>query len=117
MRPRSRQAAGLRERRRGDLEDVEAASQVQQELRVETGADLAGEDEVGSVLVADEQSAKADARPLRVGEPSDNELLRRLALHLQPVLRAAMLVGRTAPFRDHPFPTLTPGEVPRCLMI
>ena len=64
-------------------------------------------------VVADEQRAEADARALRIGEAADDELLRRLALHLQPVLRAAMLVRRAAPLGDHAFPALAPGALPR----
>ncbi len=41
------------------------------------GADLAGEDEVVALEVADEQRAESDARALRVGEAADDEVLRR----------------------------------------
>ena len=46
VRAHARQPVGLRERRRRDLERVEPRAQVEQELGVEAGADLAGEDEV-----------------------------------------------------------------------
>ena len=95
VRAQARQPDGLGERRLRDLERIEPRAQVQQQLRVEARADLPGEDEVGrpSLEVADQQRAQADAGSLRIGEPADHELLRRLALHLQPVRRAAVLVA------------------------
>ena len=62
-----------------DLERVEPRSQIQQQLRVEAGADLSGEHEIVAVVVADEQRAEADAGALRIGESADDELLRRFA--------------------------------------
>ena len=103
----------LRERRRGDLERVEPRAQVEQQLRVEARADLAGEHEVVALEVADEQRAQADARALRIGEAADDELLARLALHLQPVRRAAVLVGRVAPLGDDALPALGARALPR----
>ena len=96
---------------------VEPRSQIQQELCVEAGADLPGKHEIAAFVVADEQRAQADARALRIGEPAHDELLRRLALHLQPVLRAAMLVRRASPLGDHAFPALAPGALPRFLVV
>ena len=66
-----------------------------------------------AVVVADEQGAETDARTLRIGEPAHDELLRRLALHLQPVLRAAVLVRRAAALGDHAFPSFAAGALPR----
>ena len=74
------------------LDRVETVSKVEQHLRVEAGADLSGKHQIGPVVVADEQRAEPDARALWIGEAADDEFLRELALHLQPVLRAAMLV-------------------------
>ena len=91
--------------------------QIQQEPGVEAGADFSGKDEIAAFVVADEQRAKADARALRIGEPADDEFLRHLALHLQPVFRAAMLVRRASPFGDHAFPALAPGALPRLLVV
>ena len=96
---------------------IEARAQVEQQLRVEAGADLAGKHEVLAFVVADEQRAEADARALRIGKAADDELLRRLALHLQPVLRAAMLVRRAAAFRDHAFPAFAPRAFPRLVVV
>src|SRR5687767_4637050 len=101
-------ALGLRERRLRDFERVEPRAQVEQQLCVETGADLAGKDEVLSFVIADEQGAEADARALRIGEPADYELLRRLAFHLEPQRRAPLLVGRAAALGDDAFPSF-PG--------
>ena len=50
--------------------------------------------------------------PLRIGEAADDELLRRLALHLQPVLRATMLVLGVAPLGDDAFPPFAAGALP-----
>jgi hypothetical protein len=44
-----------------DLEGVKALSEIEQQLRVEAGADLAGEHEVVAIVVADEQRPEADA--------------------------------------------------------
>ena len=96
-----------------DLERVEPRAQLEQQLRVEAGADLAGEDEVVAVVVADEQRAEADARALRIGEAADDELLRRLALHLQPVRRAAMLVRSSRGAWRSRLPSLRGTRAPR----
>ena len=64
---------------------VQPVAQLEQQLGVEPGADLAREHEIVALEVADEQCAQADAAALRIGEPADDELLRRLAFHLQPV--------------------------------
>src|SRR5690242_8084764 len=94
VRAHPRQASRLREWRRRDLQRIELRAQLTQKLRVEAGADFTGEDEVVALVVADEQRAESDASALRVGEAADDELLRRLALHLEPVRRAPMLVRR-----------------------
>ena len=96
---------------------VEPRAQIEQELRVEAGADLSGKHEIAAFVVADEQRAETDARALRIGEPADDELLRRFALHLQPVLRAAMFVRRAAPLGDHAFPAFAPRALPRLLVV
>ena len=59
-----------------DLQRVEPRAQLEQQLGVEAGADLSREDQVVAVVVADEQRAEADARPLRIGEAADHQLLR-----------------------------------------
>ena len=117
VRAQARQPDGLGERRLRDLERVQPRAQIEQQLRVEAGADLAGEDEVVPLEVADEQRAQADARALRIGEPADHELLRRLALHLQPVRRAAVLVRRVAPLRDDALPALAARALPRLRIV
>ncbi len=100
-----------------NLDRVEPPAQVEQQLRIEAGADLSREHQVRPVVVADQQRAEADARALRIGESADDELLRRLAFHLQPVLRAAVFVGRAAPFGDHAFPSLAPRALPRLRVV
>src|SRR5207253_4231278 len=99
------------------LDSIEPRAQIEQQLRVEAGADLAGEHEFVLLEIPDEQRAEADAPPLRIGEAADDELLRRLAFHLQPVRRAAVLVGRAAPLRDHAFPALATGAFPRLRLV
>src|SRR2546428_223587 len=84
----------FREGRLRDFEFVQPRAQVQQELRVETGADFAGKDEIIPIEVPHEQRAETDAAALRIRESADDKLLRSLALHLQPVRRAAMLAAR-----------------------
>ena len=84
---------GLGERGFGDLDGIEARAQFQQQFRVEPGADLAGEYEIVLLEISDKQGAQADPPALRIGESADHQLLRRLAFHLQPVGRAAMLVS------------------------
>ena len=67
--------------------------------------------------VADQQRAEADASALRIGEAADDELLRRLAFHLQPVRRAAVLVRRVAPLGDDAFPALAARALPRLRIV
>src|SRR5687767_10925397 len=92
MRAQARQADGLRERRLCHFECVETPPQIEQELGVETGADLAREHEVVAIVVTDQQGAQADAGALRIGESADHQLLRALDLELEPLLRAAVFV-------------------------
>src|SRR5438128_6168687 len=77
MRAQARQSFASGERRLLDLETIEPRAQVEQQLRVEPGADLAGEDEIVLIEVADEERAQTGARALRIGEAADYELLRR----------------------------------------
>jgi hypothetical protein len=67
--------------------------------------------------VADQQRAEPDPRALRIGEAADDEVLGRLALHLEPMRRSAVLVRRVAPLRDHPFPALGLGRLPRLRIV
>ena len=97
----------------GSSQRVEPRAQVEQQRRVEAGADLAGEHEVVALEVADEQRAEAHARALRIGESADHQFLRRLALHLEPGLRAAVFVRRVAALGDHAFPSLAARPLPR----
>src|SRR5207248_10939946 len=113
----ARQSAALRERRLRDLGAIEARAQLAQEPGVEPGAHLAGEDEVVAGEVADQERPQSDAAALGVGEAADDKLLRRLALHLQPVGRAAVLVRRVATLRNHPFPPLLARALPRLALV
>ena len=75
-----------------------------------------GVDEVVALVISDEQGTKADARPLRIRKTAHDELLRCLALHLEPVLRSPVLVRRAAPLGDDAFPALAGGAFPRVLV-
>src|SRR5260370_16019118 len=101
MRAQARQPLGFGEGRLCDLERVQLPAEIEEQLRVEAGADLPGKHKVIALEVTDEQGAQADPSTLRIREPTSHELLRRLALHFQPVRRSAMLVWRTAALRDH----------------
>src|SRR5215471_3692495 len=80
-----RQSLGSGERRRRHLDAIEARSQIAQQLRVESRTDFAGEGEIVTVEVPDQQRAEADAGALWIGEAADDQLLGGLALHLEPV--------------------------------
>jgi hypothetical protein len=68
-------------------------AQIEQKLRIEAGADFAGEDKVVPFVITNQESAQACAFALRFGEAADHELLGQFAFHLQPVWRAALLVN------------------------
>src|SRR6188508_1651373 len=104
--PDTRQARRLGEGRLRDLERIQPGAELQQQLRVETRADLAGKHEVVLIVMSNQQGTETLPSALRIGESSDDELLRRLAFHLQPVGRAAVLVAGVAPLGDDAFPTL-----------
>jgi hypothetical protein len=56
-----------------------------EQLLVEAGPDLAGEDQLVAAVVAEQQGAEAVPGPLGVGVPADHQLLLVGALELQPV--------------------------------
>ena len=91
-------AAG--ERRVVLLDALHPGVQIAQRRAVEAGADLAGVDEVGAVVVADQQRAERDAAALRRGETADDEFLVADALELEPVAGAAAAVRRIGPLGD-----------------
>src|SRR5215813_473568 len=115
--PAPRQALATGERRLLSRKSVEAFSQIEQKLRIEAGANLAGKGEVVAVVASDEQRAEADAGSLRIGESADDEFLRRFDLHLEPVLRASMFVWRATPLRDHAFPAFASCAIPRLCLV
>src|SRR5437762_14122968 len=67
VRPQLRQPLRSRERRLGNLDAVESRAQLEQQLGVESRADLAGVDEVVSIIVPDEQRAER-SEERRVGK-------------------------------------------------
>src|SRR5438477_2567501 len=111
MRAKARQPRATRERRCRNLQPVQARAQLQEELGVEAGADLAREDEALPFEVAHQQRAQSDARASWLGEPTNDQLLPHLALHLQPVRRPAMLVAGVASLGDDALPTFTGGAL------
>jgi hypothetical protein len=88
----ARQSFGLRKGRLWDLELVQPSTKLQQQFRVEAGADFAREDEIIPIEVAYEQRAETDPAALWIRESANDKFLSGLALHLQTVRRAAMLV-------------------------
>src|SRR5688500_5376104 len=113
VRTQARQADRPGERRCRDLEGVQPGPQIQQQLRIEAGAHFPGKYQVGTLEIADEQRAETDARTLGIGETPDHEVLHGFAFHFEPVWRTAVLVGRTAALRDHPFPPFARDALPR----
>ncbi len=86
VRANARQPRRLCERCFLELHSVEAGAKLRQQSRIESGADLSGEDEVVSLEVADEQRPEPHASALPVGEAAHNKVLRELTLHFEPVL-------------------------------
>src|SRR6185369_2896381 len=83
------------------------------QFRVEAGSNLARENEVAVFVMTDEERAETDSLPLRIRETADEKILRQLALHLQPLFRAAMFVDRAASLCDDAFPTFSLRAFPR----
>src|SRR5262245_37473698 len=75
VRAEPRQSFCPSERRLPQFDRVATLPEIEQQLRVEASADLAREDEVVSIEVADEQCAEPDAGALRIGESSHDKLL------------------------------------------
>src|SRR5688500_7775161 len=109
----ARQPGRAREWRRFDTRGVELRTKLGEQLRVEARPDLARKHEVVTLEVTDEKRAEPHARTSWVGEAANHEVLHKLALHLEPVLRSPMLVRRVAPLRDHAFPPLQTRTLPR----
>src|SRR5215217_4475543 len=89
------------ERRLRLLELAQPRAELPQRRVVEARADPARVAEHAVLVVAHEQRAELRARPLRAGEPADHELLLGVALELEPVARAAAVVGAVGALRDH----------------
>src|SRR5436309_574200 len=112
VRPNSGQPDGFGERGFWNLERIEPRAEFHQQLHIEARTYLAGEDKIFILEITYEQRAQTDSSSLRVGEPADHKLLRRLALHLHPVRRAAMLVQRVPPLCNDAFPAFAAGPLP-----
>src|SRR5262245_5032912 len=81
---KSRKPLGLRKGRFGKLDPIQPRAQVQQELRVKSGADFAGKHEIMLMKISNQQRSQSHATALRIRESADDELLRSFAIHLQP---------------------------------
>src|SRR6266851_2065977 len=92
VRAHLRQTDGSGKRRLRNLELIQLCAQIHEQLRVKTSSNLPCEHEVVTIEVANKQRAKTDTLALWICEPADDEFLRHLAFHLQPMRRAAMLV-------------------------
>src|SRR3569623_102880 len=108
-----RQSRPARERTRFLRECIEPRAPRDQLRRIAPGAALAGHHEVGAVVVPDEQRAQSLPLATRIRKTADDELLRRLDLHLQPRGRTPRLVHRPAALRDHALPALARSTLPR----
>src|SRR5687767_10942712 len=112
VRTNARQSGGFGEGRFADFDAIEASTKIEQQLRVETSTNLAGKNEVVAFEVPHQQRAEADTSSLGIGEPADDELLARLAFHLEPVRRPAMLVERVTTLGNHAFPPFSTCTLP-----
>src|SRR4026209_906266 len=112
VRPDAWQPDGFSERGFRNLERIEPRAEFHEQLGIEARTDFPGEDEILILVIADKQCAQADPSSLRIGEPAHHELLRRFALHLQPVRGSAMFVKGTAALRNDAVPTLGARPLP-----
>jgi hypothetical protein len=85
-------------RRGGVLDLLQALLKIDQELAGVSGTDLSGiTDLTFRRIVADQQGPEADARPLRLGVPDNDEFLGVEAFDLQPVIATRPGVDRVPP--------------------
>src|SRR6185503_4781712 len=108
----TRQTNRTRERWFLDLQLVELRTQIEQQLRVESGSNLSSKNEIVVFEITNEKRTQTDSLPLRIGKPSHEKVLRHLTFHLEPLLRTSMLVDRTASLCDDAFPTFVLRERP-----
>src|ERR1041385_2812754 len=113
MLPHAWQAGSAREWRAVDFGGAKSRPQIGQQRGVESGADLSGEDEIVAVEIPDEERAESDATALRIGEAADDKVLLELAFHLEPQLRAPLLVWRVESLGDDALPAFVAGAFPR----
>src|SRR5688572_28536836 len=88
MRAHAWKTLGLGERRLRDLDGVQSRAQLEQQLCIEARADLSSEDELALLEVADQQRPQSHSGALGICKAAHDELLRCLALHLEPMRRA-----------------------------
>src|SRR5262245_9896525 len=85
------------------LDPVEPRAQIDGEFVRESGADLAAEHEVTTLVVPDEQRSKSCPCPLRIGEPTDDEFLALDEFGLEPPAVTSRAVWLVAPLRHDAF--------------
>src|SRR5512143_4290210 len=80
MRAYARQPNRFGERWLRDLQRIQLGTEVQKQLRIKPGTDLAAINKVDTFVVfevADQQRPEADPPTLRIGKPATHEILRR----------------------------------------
>ena len=82
VRAYARQADGFGEWRRLYFDLIELGAELEEQFRIKAGTDLSGEDKIVAVIIANQQSAQADAFSLRIGEATNYKLLGQFAFHL-----------------------------------
>ena len=104
------------ERRRLPLQRAETLRQPRQRRLAEAAADAAGVAQ-GALLVVDaeQEGAEPVARPRRLGEAADDELLAAAALGLQPRARAPTRVGTVGALRHQALEALEAGLLEDCV--
>ena len=86
MRAQSRQPFRFGEWCFGNFDLVQLRAKIEQQFSVKPGSDLSRENEIAVFVITNEERAQADALALRIRKTTNNEVLRQLALHLQPLL-------------------------------
>src|SRR5258708_936425 len=96
----ARQSNSFRKRRLPYLEIIQSCTQLQQQLGVEASSNLSREHKLVTFVITNQERTESDAFALRICESPNDELLRHLALHFQPMFRTALFINRIAPLRD-----------------
>src|SRR5258705_1338929 len=109
----ARQSNSFRKRRLPYLETIQSGTQLEQQLRVKASSNLPCKHELVAFVMSNEKRTETDAFALRICESTNDELLRHLALHFQPMFRTALFINRIASLSDDTFPTFLQRSLPR----